>query len=50
MLIVTHELGFARDVSDRVVFLHQGVIELQGRPEEVFGNGASARLRQFLAG
>jgi octopine/nopaline transport system ATP-binding protein len=50
MLVVTHEMGFARDVSTKVVFLHQGVVEEEGRPSEVFGAGRSARLRQFLAG
>jgi octopine/nopaline transport system ATP-binding protein len=50
MLVVTHEMGFARDVSTKVVFLHQGVVEEEGKPSEVFGAGRSARLRQFLAG
>jgi ABC-type histidine transport system ATPase subunit len=49
MLIVTHELGFARKVSSRVVFLHQGQIEEEGRPDVFFSNPKSARLRQFLA-
>jgi len=49
MLIVTHEIGFAREVSSRVVFLHQGRIEEEGPPKEVFGNPRSERLRQFLA-
>ena len=47
MLVVTHEMGFAREVSDRVVFLHQGVIEAEGAPEEVFGGGTRAKIRQF---
>jgi octopine/nopaline transport system ATP-binding protein len=50
MLIVTHEMGFARDVSSRVVFLHKGVVEEDGTPGEVFGNSKSQRFRQFLAG
>jgi octopine/nopaline transport system ATP-binding protein len=49
MLIVTHEIGFAREVSTRAVFLHQGRIEEEGPPKEVFGNPRSERLRQFLA-
>ncbi|MGH6918620.1 MAG: ATP-binding cassette domain-containing protein, partial [Geminicoccaceae bacterium] len=49
MLIVTHEIGFAREVSSRVVFLHQGRIEEEGLPADVFRNPRSERLRQFLA-
>jgi ABC-type histidine transport system ATPase subunit len=49
MLIVTHEIGFAREVSTSTVFLHQGRIEEQGPPKQVFGNPRSDRLRQFLA-
>jgi ABC-type histidine transport system ATPase subunit len=49
MLIVTHEVGFAREVSTRTVFLHQGRIEEEGQPKELFGNPRSERLRQFLA-
>ena len=50
MLVVTHEMGFARDVSSRVVFLLQGAIEAQGTPAEMFtGGGASDRFRQFIA-
>jgi len=50
MLVVTHEMGFARNVSNRVVFMHQGVIEVQGTPAEVFGAYATERFRQFTAG
>jgi ABC-type histidine transport system ATPase subunit len=50
MLVVTHEMGFAREVSDHVMFLHQGLVEEAGGPEEVFGNPKSERFRQFLAG
>ena len=50
MLVVTHEMSFARDVSSRVVFLHQGLIEEQGAPEEVFSNSSSERFRRFIAG
>lgn len=48
MLIVTHEMGFARDVSDRVVFMDQGVIAEQGHPEEIFNNPRQERTREFL--
>jgi octopine/nopaline transport system ATP-binding protein len=50
MLIVTHEMGFAREVSSRVVFVDQGTVKEEGTPDEVFGSGRSQRLRQFLAG
>jgi ABC-type histidine transport system ATPase subunit len=49
MLVVTHEMGFAREVSSKVIFLHQGRIEEQGAPKDVFGNPRSERFRQFLA-
>ncbi len=49
MLVVTHEMGFARDVSSRVVFLHQGVVEEDGRPQDVFANSRSERFRQFIS-
>lgn len=50
MVVVTHEMGFARHVSSRVVFLHQGCVEEEGEPEALFARPASARLQQFLAG
>ena len=50
MLVVTHEMGFAREVSSRVLFLHQGLVEEDGPPEQVFENPASERFRQFLSG
>ncbi|MDR7124693.1 ATP-binding cassette domain-containing protein [Pseudotabrizicola sp. 4114] len=50
LLIVTHEMGFARDVSSRVVLLHQGQIEEDGTPEQVFANPRSDRARAFLSG
>ena len=50
MLVVTHEMGFARDVSDQVIFLHQGMVEAEGTPEEVFNSSQSQRFRQFIAG
>jgi len=49
MVVVTHEMRFARDVSDRVIFLHEGLIEEDGAPAEVFGNPASERCRRFLS-
>ena len=50
MLVVTHEMGFAREVSDRVVFLHEGRVEEEGEPGRVFEHPQSERFRQFLAG
>jgi polar amino acid transport system ATP-binding protein len=49
MLIVTHDMKLANDVSDHVVFLHQGLIEEQGDPETLFGSPKSERLQQFLS-
>ena len=49
MLVVTHEMSFARDVSSEVVFLHEGLIEEQGDPKQVFSNPESERFRQFLS-
>lgn len=49
MIVVTHEMGFAREVSNKVVFLHQGVVEEEGPPEQVFGAPKSERCRAFLA-
>ncbi|MCE3027012.1 ABC transporter ATP-binding protein [Salinicola sp. DM10] len=49
MILVTHEIAFARDVSSQVIYLHQGVIEESGTPAEVLDNPRSERLRQFLA-
>ena len=49
MVIVTHEMGFAREVADRVLFMDGGVIAEQGSPEEVFGNPKGERLKAFLA-
>ncbi|AXK40752.1 ABC transporter ATP-binding protein [Crenobacter cavernae] len=50
MVVVTHEMGFAREVSNHVIFLHQGRIEEQGNPREVLANPQSERLAQFLSG
>jgi len=49
MMVVTHEMGFAREVSDRVIFLHNGLIEEEGPPAELFERPRSERLRQFLS-
>ncbi len=49
MIVVTHEMGFAREVSSQVLFLHQGQIEEQGTPEQVFFRSQSERVRQFLS-
>jgi ABC-type histidine transport system ATPase subunit len=49
MIVVTHEMGFAREVSNRVVFLHQGQIEEQGDPNEVLLRPGSERLQAFLS-
>lgn len=49
MICVTHEMGFARDVSDRVAFFHQGLIEEIGPPSQLFENPQSERTRQFLS-
>lgn len=49
MLMVTHELNFARQVSNKIVFLHRGQIEAQGTPEEVFNNTTSARCQEFMS-
>lgn len=50
MLVVTHEMGFAKEVSTKVMFLHQGRVEEDGPPQQVFDNPRSERFRQFLAG
>ena len=49
MLLVTHEMGFAREVASRVIFLHQGQVEEDGPPSEVFQNPHSERCRQFIS-
>ena len=49
MVVVTHEMGFAREVSNRVLFLDEGVIVEEGAPEEIFGAPKSDRLQSFLA-
>jgi ABC-type histidine transport system ATPase subunit len=49
MIVVTHEMGFAREVSDQVMFLHNGLIEEEGPPDRMFGDPKSERLRQFIS-
>jgi len=48
MILVTHEMAFARDVSSNVIFLHQGLVEEEGTPEKVFQNTSSERCRAFV--
>jgi len=48
MIIVTHEMEFARDVSDRVIFMDKGVIAEQGSPEQIFENPKEERTKEFL--
>jgi len=50
MLVVTHEMGFAREAANKLLFLHQGRIEDEGNPREVMANPNSERFRQFLSG
>ena len=49
MIVVTHEMEFAKNVSDKIIFMADGVIEEEGTPEEVFGNPKSEKIRAFLA-
>ena len=49
MLMVTHQMGFAKEISDRVCLFHSGRIEEQGPPEQIFGDAQSPRTRQFLS-
>ncbi len=49
MVVVTHEMGFAREVANRVVFMDEGLIKEQGSPEEFFGNPKEPRLKEFLS-
>ena len=48
MVVVTHEMGFAREVADRVVFMHEGVIAEEGTPDEIFNHPKHPKLQQFL--
>ena len=49
LMMVTHEMAFARKVSDRVIFMHLGRVHEMGPPEELFGNPQTPELRQFLS-
>ncbi|MDO8774374.1 MAG: hypothetical protein Q7K57_37805 [Burkholderiaceae bacterium] len=49
LLMVTHEMSFARKVSDRVIFMHQGCVHEMGPPQELFSNPKTPELQQFLA-
>lgn len=50
LVMVTHEMNFARKVSDRVVFMHHGKVHEMGSPEEIFGEPKTPELKQFLSG
>jgi ABC-type histidine transport system ATPase subunit len=50
MVVVTHEMGFAREVSNQLIFLHKGLVEESGCPKQVLVNPQSDRLKQFLSG
>jgi polar amino acid transport system ATP-binding protein len=49
LLMVTHEMSFARKVSDRIVFMHQGRVHESGPPQEIFGRPQTAELKGFLS-
>ena len=49
MVVVTHEMGFAREVANRVMFINEGVIAEEGTPDEIFSNPKSERLKEFLS-
>jgi len=49
MIVVTHEMGFAREVGKRVVFMDEGIIMEENSPEELFNNPRSERLKSFLS-
>lgn len=48
MVVVTHEMGFAREVADRVIFMDAGIIQEEGTPEEIFGQPKNPRTQDFL--
>ena len=49
MVVVTHEMGFAREVANRIIFIHDGVIKEENSPEEFFNNPKDERLKEFLS-
>ena len=49
MVIVTHEMAFAREVADRIIFMADGVIQEEGRPEDVFEHPQNERTKNFLS-
>jgi ABC-type polar amino acid transport system ATPase subunit len=49
MVVVTHEMGFAREVADRILFIDQGIILEEGTPDEFFSNPKMVRTQEFLA-
>jgi ABC-type polar amino acid transport system ATPase subunit len=49
MVVVTHEMGFAREVGDRILFMDEGIIAEEGKPEELFGNPKNERTKSFLS-
>ena len=49
MIIVTHEMGFAKNVSDKVIFLYDGVVEEEGKPKQIFTKPKSEKLAHFLS-
>ena len=49
MIVVTHEMGFARDVADRVIFMADGIIVEEGTPEEIFTDPQNPRTKEFLS-
>ena len=48
MVVVTHEMGFAKEVADRVIFIDEGKIQVEASPSQFFSNNANKRLRDFL--
>ncbi|OZT16164.1 polar amino acid ABC transporter ATP-binding protein, partial [Serratia marcescens] len=49
MVVVTHEMGFAREVADRVLFIDQGIIQEEGAPQQIFSQPANPRTQAFLS-
>jgi ABC-type polar amino acid transport system ATPase subunit len=49
MIVVTHEMGFAREVADRVIFMDEGIIVEEGKPEDIFSNAKHERTKSFLS-